>query len=344
MAFPGNRARRHDGGRPVDVHGCGRRPVAHVSGLKTNGLSSRWASVTPRRTSAGSSPAPAAPPRRRRTRSASPPPRRSSPGPYLWQSGKVARPSSRTSSTAATRCRRASPPSGRSACGTRPARPPRGARPRASRPACSSSPTGARRSGSSWPGAPTRSRCRSSPAASRVDKTVSSARLYMSGLGLFEAQLNGSKLTDEVLAPGYTNYQLSAEYRTYDVTSKLRGGANTLGVELGKGTAQQHQDGQPGRRADELLRVVEQLRGRQRDADRAGGGGRHQRQGLERRELLRRRHDQHRHRRRRRPARVAHDHLDRHGAGEHDARRCRRPRATRTSRSTASPAWPSAGG
>ena len=59
----------------------------------------------------------------------------------------------------------------------------------------------------------------------------------MSGLGLFEAQLNGSKLTDEVLAPGYTNYQLSAEYRTYDVTDELRGGANTLGVELGNGTA-----------------------------------------------------------------------------------------------------------
>ena len=70
-----------------------------------------------------------------------------------------------------------------------------------------------------------------------VDKTVKSARLYMSGLGLFEAQLNGSKLTDEVLAPGYTNYQLSAEYRTYDVTGRLRGGANTLGVELGNGTA-----------------------------------------------------------------------------------------------------------
>jgi alpha-L-rhamnosidase len=70
-----------------------------------------------------------------------------------------------------------------------------------------------------------------------VDKAVKSARLYMSGLGLFEAQLNGSKLTDEVLAPGYTNYQLSAEYRAYDVTDELRGGANTLGVELGNGTA-----------------------------------------------------------------------------------------------------------
>src|ERR1700754_4488900 len=70
-----------------------------------------------------------------------------------------------------------------------------------------------------------------------LGKPVRSARLYMSGLGLFEARVNGAKLTDEVLAPGYSNYQLSAEYRTYDVTSKLRTGANTLGVELGQGTA-----------------------------------------------------------------------------------------------------------
>ncbi|MDA0181346.1 family 78 glycoside hydrolase catalytic domain [Solirubrobacter phytolaccae] len=70
-----------------------------------------------------------------------------------------------------------------------------------------------------------------------LDKSVQSARLHISGLGLFDAKLNGAALTDEVLAPGYSNYQLSAEYRTYDVTSKLRSGANTLGVELGQGTA-----------------------------------------------------------------------------------------------------------
>ncbi len=70
-----------------------------------------------------------------------------------------------------------------------------------------------------------------------LDKPVRSARLYMSGLGLFEAKVNGAGLTDEVLAPGYSNYQLSAEYRTYDVTDELRGGANTIGVELGQGTA-----------------------------------------------------------------------------------------------------------
>ena len=40
-----------------------------------------------------------------------------------------------------------------------------------------------------------------------------------------------------MLAPGNSNYQLSTEYRTYDVTGLVRNGDNTLGVELGNGTA-----------------------------------------------------------------------------------------------------------
>ena len=66
---------------------------------------------------------------------------------------------------------------------------------------------------------------------------VAKARLYLSGIGIHEAELNGRRVSDEVLAPGNSNYQLSAEYRTYDVTRLIRPGANTLGVELGNGTA-----------------------------------------------------------------------------------------------------------
>ena len=58
------------------------------------------------------------------------------------------------------------------------------------------------------------------PAASRS----ASARLYLSGVGLHLPTLNGRQLTDEVLAPGNSNYQLSSEYRTYDVTDELRSG------------------------------------------------------------------------------------------------------------------------
>ena len=66
---------------------------------------------------------------------------------------------------------------------------------------------------------------------------VERARLYLSGVGIHVAELNGRSVTDEVLAPGNSNYQLSTEYRTYDVTRLIRAGANTVGVELGHGTA-----------------------------------------------------------------------------------------------------------
>ncbi|MFC8436508.1 family 78 glycoside hydrolase catalytic domain [Streptomyces sp. NPDC057253] len=63
------------------------------------------------------------------------------------------------------------------------------------------------------------------------------ARLYLSVVGLQVARLNDRPVTDEVLAPGNSNYQLSVEYRAYDVTHLVRTGKNTLGVELGHGTA-----------------------------------------------------------------------------------------------------------
>ncbi|KXK63937.1 alpha-galactosidase [Micromonospora rosaria] len=68
-------------------------------------------------------------------------------------------------------------------------------------------------------------------------KKVSAATLHLSGVGLHHATVNGKALTDEVLAPGNSNYQLSSEYRTYDLTRVVRSGSNTVGVELGNGTA-----------------------------------------------------------------------------------------------------------
>ncbi|MDR7275712.1 family 78 glycoside hydrolase catalytic domain [Catenuloplanes atrovinosus] len=68
-------------------------------------------------------------------------------------------------------------------------------------------------------------------------RTVTRARLYLSGVGMHLAGLNGRTLSDEVLAPGYANYQLSSEYRVYDVAGHLRKGANTVAVRLGNGPA-----------------------------------------------------------------------------------------------------------
>ncbi|WP_062352845.1 alpha-L-rhamnosidase [Herbidospora yilanensis] len=68
-------------------------------------------------------------------------------------------------------------------------------------------------------------------------KSVADARLYLSGVGLHHATVNRREVSDEVLAPGNSNYQLSSEYRTYDITKSLRPGDNTIGVELGNGPA-----------------------------------------------------------------------------------------------------------
>ncbi|WES63032.1 family 78 glycoside hydrolase catalytic domain [Microbacter sp. GSS18] len=68
-------------------------------------------------------------------------------------------------------------------------------------------------------------------------KEVDKATFFVSGAGLHYATVNGQSITEEHLAPGNTNYQLSTEYRAYDITSELVEGENALGVELGNGTA-----------------------------------------------------------------------------------------------------------
>jgi hypothetical protein len=64
---------------------------------------------------------------------------------------------------------------------------------------------------------------------------VSSALLFVSGLGQYEVHLNGSDVTDTVLNPGWTNYRKTIPYDTYDVLRLLRSGANSFGVLLGNG-------------------------------------------------------------------------------------------------------------
>jgi alpha-L-rhamnosidase len=68
-----------------------------------------------------------------------------------------------------------------------------------------------------------------------LPKTVARARLYVSGLGYYEASLNGKRVGDQVLDSGWTRYSERALYSTYDVTSQVRRGANCIGVMLGNG-------------------------------------------------------------------------------------------------------------
>lgn len=66
-------------------------------------------------------------------------------------------------------------------------------------------------------------------------KKISRARVYVSGLGYYELRLNGRRVGDQVLDPGWTSYSKRVLYSTYDVTDQLQRGKNALGVMLGNG-------------------------------------------------------------------------------------------------------------
>ncbi len=66
-------------------------------------------------------------------------------------------------------------------------------------------------------------------------KPVSRARLYATARGVYELYLNGSRVGDDVLAPGWTDYDQRVQYQTYDVTPLLAEGQNALGAVLGDG-------------------------------------------------------------------------------------------------------------
>lgn len=68
----------------------------------------------------------------------------------------------------------------------------------------------------------------------QVDKPVKSARLYISGVGLYAACLNESKVGEEVLTPYYSDYHTECQYQTYDITADLKSD-NRLSVMLGNG-------------------------------------------------------------------------------------------------------------
>ena len=68
-----------------------------------------------------------------------------------------------------------------------------------------------------------------------LGKPVARAYLYASGLGQDELRMNGRKVGDDLLTPGWSEYRKTVYYDAYDVTALLRPGANTVGVLLGNG-------------------------------------------------------------------------------------------------------------
>ncbi|MEH1168718.1 family 78 glycoside hydrolase catalytic domain [Micromonospora sp. CPCC 205539] len=69
----------------------------------------------------------------------------------------------------------------------------------------------------------------------RVDGTVARARIYATALGVYQLSLNGQRVGDDELAPGWTDYHKRVQYQTYDVTRQLQAGDNAIGALLGDG-------------------------------------------------------------------------------------------------------------
>ncbi|MGA2890122.1 MAG: family 78 glycoside hydrolase catalytic domain [Terracidiphilus sp.] len=69
-----------------------------------------------------------------------------------------------------------------------------------------------------------------------VESPVSTARLTITALGAYHAYMNNQSIApNTLLAPGWTDFHKRVQYQTYDVTSMLSQGANTVGVVLGGG-------------------------------------------------------------------------------------------------------------
>jgi alpha-L-rhamnosidase len=66
-------------------------------------------------------------------------------------------------------------------------------------------------------------------------KKIKSAVAYITAHGLYEARINGQRIGDAYLTPGWTSYNKRLQYQTYDVTNLLKEGNNAIGVILGNG-------------------------------------------------------------------------------------------------------------
>ena len=68
-----------------------------------------------------------------------------------------------------------------------------------------------------------------------VEGKVKNARLYISGLGLYECYINGKRVGESVLAPTATDYSTNVPYNTFDVSEFIKDKQNAIGVTLGNG-------------------------------------------------------------------------------------------------------------
>ena len=69
----------------------------------------------------------------------------------------------------------------------------------------------------------------------QLEPAIKHARLYISAKGLYEAEINGKKVGEGVLTPGWTPYEKRIESLSYDVAHLLQDGSNAMGLMLAEG-------------------------------------------------------------------------------------------------------------
>ncbi len=67
------------------------------------------------------------------------------------------------------------------------------------------------------------------------NKKIASATAYITAHGIYEAMINGHRVGEAYLTPGWTSYKTRLQYQTFDVTGLLQNGNNAVGVTLGNG-------------------------------------------------------------------------------------------------------------
>ena len=69
----------------------------------------------------------------------------------------------------------------------------------------------------------------------QVEKEFNKARVYISGLGMYDIRINDQPVDDSYLNPANTQYTTTVPYCVYDITSIIAVGENAVGIELGNG-------------------------------------------------------------------------------------------------------------
>ena len=74
----------------------------------------------------------------------------------------------------------------------------------------------------------------------RLKNNIREARIYVTCHGLYQLNMNGEKVSDELFTPGWTSYHKRLQYQVYDVTKQVQAGRNAIGVILGDGWYRGH--------------------------------------------------------------------------------------------------------